>query len=79
MEAGDCVFDLWLVPLYDAQSRITSAAGIATDATLRNQDERELREGQRLMEQMLCLHERDRQLIAYEVHDGLVQDATGAR
>ena len=39
--------------------------------------EQQLRDGQRLMEQTLIAHERDRQLMAYEIHDGIVQDITG--
>ncbi len=33
---------------------------------------------QRLLENSLAVHERDRQLMAYELHDGLVQDVTAA-
>lgn len=32
----------------------------------------------RLLKRLLDLHDRDRQLIAYEIHDGMVQDMTGA-
>ena len=39
----------------------------------------ELREEHSLLKQMLRFHERDRQLIAYELHDGLVQDVTAAQ
>jgi PAS domain S-box-containing protein len=46
--------------------------------TQRKRIERELRAEQRLMEQLLTIHERDRQLIAYEIHDSLIQDVTGA-
>ncbi|MFH1920061.1 MAG: histidine kinase, partial [Planctomycetota bacterium] len=31
------------------------------------------------IEELLGAYERDRQLIAYEIHDGLVQDALGAQ
>jgi signal transduction histidine kinase len=37
------------------------------------------REDQSLLKQMLRFHERDRQLIAYEIHDGLIQDVTAAQ
>lgn len=40
--------------------------------------EHELRDKQQFLEQLLDSHERDRQLIAYEVHDGFVQSLTGA-
>jgi len=39
----------------------------------------ELREEHAFLKQMLRFHERDRQLIAYELHDGLVQDVTAAQ
>jgi signal transduction histidine kinase len=41
-------------------------------------DER-LREEQLLLKKMLRFQERDRKLLAYEIHDGLVQDATAAQ
>ena len=41
--------------------------------------EEKLGEEQSLLKQMLHFHERDRQLIAYEIHDGLVQDVTAAQ
>jgi PAS domain S-box-containing protein len=44
----------------------------------RRRAERELRAERHLMEQLLAAHERDRQLVAYEIHDSLVQDITGA-
>jgi PAS domain S-box-containing protein len=37
-----------------------------------------LRREEQLLRQMLDLHERDRKLIAYEIHDGLAQELTGA-
>ncbi len=39
----------------------------------------ELREERRHLAQILVAHERDRQLTAYEIHDGLVQDMTAAQ
>lgn len=38
-----------------------------------------LRSEQRLLEQLLAAHERDRQLTAYEIHDGFVQETVGAK
>lgn len=37
-----------------------------------------LKQGQESLKRLVELHERDRQLIAYEIHDGLVQDMAGA-
>ena len=42
-------------------------------------DRGKVRDQQLLLKQMLQFHERDRKLIAYEIHDGLVQDATAAQ
>ncbi len=42
------------------------------------QHERELMSERRLLKRLLDLHERDRQLVAYEIHDGIVQDMTAA-
>jgi PAS domain S-box-containing protein len=38
----------------------------------------ELERKQRLMEQTLAAHERDRKLVAYEIHDTILQDVIGA-
>jgi PAS domain S-box-containing protein len=48
------------------------------DITKRMEIEQQLRGERRLLKRLLELHERDRQLIAYEVHDGIVQDMTAA-
>jgi len=48
------------------------------DITPRRRMEDALRSEQALLKQMIDLHERDRSVISYEIHDGLVQDITGA-
>jgi len=48
------------------------------DITQRRQAEESLKRERRLLQRLLDLNARDRQLIAYEIHDGLVQDMTGA-
>jgi signal transduction histidine kinase len=60
------------------EGEVAGAAGIALDVTERQRGEEKLGAGRRLMEQMLHSHERDRRLIAYEIHDGLVQDVAAA-
>ena len=40
--------------------------------------EQQLQEKQKFLRQMLNAHERDRQLVAYEIHDTFVQDVIGA-
>lgn len=44
----------------------------------RRRVESDLRGQQQLMEQLLAAHERDRQLVAYEIHDAIVQDIAAA-
>lgn len=48
------------------------------DVTQRKRVEEELRNERRLLGELLDLQERDRKLIAYEIHDGLAQLLTGA-
>ena len=48
------------------------------DITRRMETELALRNERRLLKRLLELHERDRQLISYEIHDGIVQDMTAA-
>ena len=48
------------------------------DITRRKAYEEQLRHDRRLLRRLLDLNERDRQLVAYEIHDGIVQEMTGA-
>jgi len=73
------LFEAWYSPLRDRAGQIVGVAGVAIDVTQREQARKELLAGQRVMRTMLRSHERDRQLIAYEIHDGLVQHVTGAQ
>jgi len=49
------------------------------DMTERHKAEEQLRHERRLLQRLLELQERDRQLIAYEIHDGFVQDVVGGK
>jgi PAS domain S-box-containing protein len=51
---------------------------LARDISQRKHDEEALRHEQRALRDTLDLHERDRKLIAFEIHDGLAQQLTGA-
>jgi PAS domain S-box-containing protein len=73
------ILEAWCIPLRNSQGEVVGAAGMALDVTQREEAEERLRAERRLMEQMLHAHERDRRLLAYEIHDGLVQDATAAQ
>lgn len=54
------------------------AIGIMRDVTERKKSEQALRNEERLLRELLNLQERERRLIAYEIHDGFVQDVVGA-
>jgi PAS domain S-box-containing protein len=75
------VFDLWwscrLAPLLDGD-RVTAVMVICTDITTRKQAVESLKTEQELLRQMLELSEHDRELIAFEIHDGFAQQLTGA-
>jgi PAS domain S-box-containing protein len=61
--------------VYDGQPQLYSGL---VDITKIKETEESLRAERRLLRRLLDLHERDRQLVAYEIHDGMVQDMTGA-
>jgi PAS domain S-box-containing protein len=53
-------------------------ATITRDVSDRKRGEAALRREQEFLRRLLDLQERDRQLVAYEIHDGMVQEMTGA-
>lgn len=53
-------------------------ATISRDIRARKRQEAELQQEQELLRKLLDLHERDRQLVAYEIHDGLAQSMAAA-
>lgn len=75
------IFGHWwssrLVPL-DAQGDSELAMMISADITQERLATEAVNKEQRLLRQMLDLHERERRLIAYEIHDGFAQQLTGA-
>ncbi|MCL4193212.1 MAG: PAS domain S-box protein, partial [Thermoguttaceae bacterium] len=62
----------------DDRGSVTGMVAVVTDVTDRKRAERAVADEQRLLRQMLDLYERDRQLLAYEIHDGAAQHVTGA-
>jgi len=71
-------FSLSATPLYDAAGTFMGAMGLLTDITERKKSEEALRQKQEFLMQLLELFERDRELMAYEIHDGFSQQLTGA-
>jgi len=81
VEALD-IFDIWwacrVVPLTD-DGEIRYGMIICTDVTEQKRAEEAIPEEQSLLRNLLSLHERERQLVAYEIHDGVTQQLTGAQ
>ncbi len=63
---------------WDASGNPIRFAGAIRDITERKRIEDALLREQRLLRQLLNVHERERQLFAYEIHDGLIQHVTGS-
>lgn len=53
-------------------------ATISRDIRAKKRQESALRREQEFLRKLLALHERERQLVAYEIHDGLAQQMTAA-
>lgn len=62
--------------VYDGKQALVTSF---LDITERHKAEKQLRHERRLLQRLLELQERDRQLIAYEIHDGFVQDVVGGK
>lgn len=62
----------------DKQHNITRIAGLAEDITERKLAREDLLAEQQFLRQLLAAHERDQNLTAHEIHDGLLQDVIGA-
>lgn len=65
-------------PVIDSDGRQIGAVAVFRDVTEKRRAAEMLEAKQRLLEQLLIAHERSRQLTAYEIHDGLVQDLTAS-
>jgi PAS domain S-box-containing protein len=66
-----------LVPMIE-DGQVQNLMAICTDISRQKEAAEAVQKEQRLLRQLLDLHERDRQLFAYEVHDGFTQLLTGA-
>jgi PAS domain S-box-containing protein len=63
----------------DATGEVEEIVIIHDDVTERKAIEEKLREEERVLRNLLDLQEQERKLIAYEIHDGIVQDMIGAQ
>jgi PAS domain S-box-containing protein len=76
---GARVFDASLtVCVTQTHNREPALRWVIRDISERKRSDRQLYEQHRFLEQLIQAHERDRQLMAYEIHDGLVQVLSGA-
>jgi PAS domain S-box-containing protein len=65
-------------PIKDARGAVVAVGGISTDITDHKQTLATLEAEQELLRDTLEVQDHDRQLLAYEIHDGLVQYVAGA-
>ncbi len=65
-------------PVFDAEGNVVRLAIFNRDITDMKIAEDKIHREQQLLHQLLNLQERERQLVAYEIHDGLAQELTGA-
>ena len=77
----ETIYDEWLdcriVPLTEEGS-VPAAMIICTDISDRKYSQEALQRERHLLRGLLDLHERERQVMAYEIHDGFAQQLTGA-
>ncbi|MCE9544999.1 MAG: PAS domain S-box protein [Planctomycetia bacterium] len=71
-------FQYHYVPIRADDGTILGANGVATDVTSRIRAEQALEQEQHVLRQMLELEDRERKLVANEIHDGFVQYVVGA-
>ena len=77
----ETIYDEWLdcriVPLTE-EGTTPAAMIICTDISDRKHAQEALQRERRFLRRLLDLHERERQVMAYEIHDGFAQQLTGA-
>jgi len=72
------IFGTVKFPITGPSGSITGVGGISLDVTERRKALDSLKVEQELMQQTLEMQDHERQVIAYEIHDGLIQYAAGA-
>ena len=70
--------DFSLKPVKDESGKVVFLIPEGRDVTEHKQAEEALNAERRLLQTMLNMHERERKLVAYEIHDGLAQQLVGA-
>ncbi|MFV1967148.1 MAG: PAS domain S-box protein [Pirellulaceae bacterium] len=72
------VFESSAVPIRDADGKCIGYWGISRDITARKRAEEQLAKEHKVLTRLLTEHDRERQMISYEIHDGLAQNLAGA-
>ena len=72
------IMDNHVYPIFDEDGNVVQLAIFNRDITDLKHAEAEILREQHLLHQLLNFQERERQLVAYEIHDGLAQELTGA-
>jgi two-component system sensor histidine kinase UhpB len=67
------------IAVRDAQGRPYRMVGSHIDITVRKCAEQSVMEGHRRLRRLLEMHEKERKIVAYEIHDGVAQSLAGAR
>lgn len=70
--------DFSLKPVKDESGKVIVLIPEGRDITERKRAYEAIHKEQRLLREMLDLHEQERKLVAYEIHDGLAQHLAGA-
>ncbi len=65
-------------PIRDSAGQVVAIGGISTDISERKKATDALEAEQELLRHTIEVQDQERQLVAYEIHDGLVQYVTGA-
>jgi PAS domain S-box-containing protein len=66
-------------PVRNERGEVYRVAGITEDITARRLIEDKLRAEERTLSKLLDLQERERKLLAYDIHDGLIQDVIASQ
>jgi len=66
-------------PLYNREGKLQGAVVVMRDITEHKRYQEQLKAEEALLRKLLELQERDRKLISYEIHDGLLQYVVGAK
>jgi signal transduction histidine kinase len=77
--AKDRSMEVFACPILDDDGEPIGAVEFAWDVTEQKRVQEAVQQEQRQLKRLLDMHERDRKLVAYEVHDGFVQPLTAAK